>query len=85
MGALAEAKPSSPYTDEQRRSAALLYAIKGNQALVGRELDIPETTLSAWRKTEWWDEETKVKWLSAPIWRPRSNHPTKALAKSLGS
>ena len=46
----------SQYTDEQRYQAARQYAINGTMSSVSRELDIPETTLGMWKKTEWWDE-----------------------------
>lgn len=43
----------SKYTDDIRKQAAISYAIQGNAAAVGRELGISETTLSDWRKQEW--------------------------------
>ena len=44
----------SKYSDEDRRAAALSYAIHGNVQKVSRSLDIPATTLYDWRKSEWW-------------------------------
>jgi len=43
------------YSDQDKREAVMEYLIKGNQAVVSRSLDIPETTLSAWRITDWWE------------------------------
>ena len=48
----------SSYSDEQRRMAATQYAIQGVMSNVARDMNIPETTLSLWKKTEWWDELT---------------------------
>ncbi len=46
----------SKYTDEQRISAAVIYAAKGTYSAVIREKNIPKSTLSNWSKTDWWDE-----------------------------
>ena len=45
----------SKYTDEDRREAAIQYAVKGNLNAVGRALLIPIQTLRDWSKTDWWD------------------------------
>ena len=45
----------SKYTDEQRISAAVIYAAKGTYSAVTREMNIPKSTLSNWSKTDWWD------------------------------
>ena len=45
----------SRYTDEQRREAAIQYAIKGNLRHISKAMDIPRTTLRDWRKQEWFD------------------------------
>lgn len=45
----------SKYTDEQRREAAVLYSIHGHDTKVSRELDIPRSTITEWRKQGWWD------------------------------
>ncbi len=47
--------PGSKYSDEDRRRAVLEYAICGVASKVARNMNIPETTLSGWRKTDWWD------------------------------
>ena len=46
----------SKYTDDQRISAAVIYAAKGTYSAVIREKNIPKSTLSNWSKTDWWDE-----------------------------
>ena len=43
------------YTEEQRREAAVQYAINGNKSAISRALDIPRTTIIEWSKSEWWD------------------------------
>jgi len=45
----------SRYSDEDRRSAVLLYLIYGNVKRVAKQLDIPATTIQGWRKSDWWD------------------------------
>ncbi len=45
----------SKYTDEDRRRAVVEYFVMGNMAKVSDSTGIPETTLSGWRKSEWWD------------------------------
>lgn len=45
----------SKYTDDQRREAAVQYAIEGSLRSVERSLNIPNQTLNDWRKSEWWD------------------------------
>ena len=46
----------SKYTDEQRISAAVIYAAKGTYSAVIREMNIPKSTLSNWSKADWWDD-----------------------------
>jgi len=46
----------SKYTDEQRRNAAVQYAIEGNLRKIERDTGIPNQTLSGWGKCEWWQE-----------------------------
>ena len=53
MGDLVHA--GSEYSDEDRRAAALTYAIHGNIQKVSRSLNIPATTLYDWRESEWWE------------------------------
>jgi len=48
----------SPYSDEQRRQCAIEYGIHGVLARVSEYTGVPESTLSLWKKTEWWDELT---------------------------
>ena len=45
----------SKYSDDQRMQAAVLYAVHGVGSIVSREMNIPETTISNWRKQDWWD------------------------------
>ena len=46
----------SKYTDTERKEAAVQYAITGLLTRVSSDTGIPETTLSDWTKTEWWDD-----------------------------
>ena len=48
----------SKYSDEQRRQCAIEYGIHGVLARVSEFTGVPESTLSLWKKTEWWDELT---------------------------
>lgn len=48
--------PGSKYTDEQRIEAAIQYAATGSLAKVEQLTGIPDSTVSDWRKQEWWDE-----------------------------
>jgi hypothetical protein len=50
--------PGSKYTDEDRRAAALSYAVHGIMSKVSRSLGIAETTLSLWKKSDWWESLT---------------------------
>jgi len=45
------------YSNEQRYEAAIMWATTGVMSQVARALDIPETTLSSWKR-EWpeWDD-----------------------------
>ena len=45
----------SKYTDEQRKEAAILYAINGNLSSIEKAMSIPNQTLSEWKKSDWWD------------------------------
>ena len=53
MGSLT--KQGSKYTDEDRRRVAVEYLITGNMKKVAKSTGIPETTLSGWKQSEWWD------------------------------
>jgi hypothetical protein len=46
----------SKWTDEDRRNAATVYAVKGSLSAVERDLDIPRTTMVKWKQSDWWDE-----------------------------
>lgn len=46
----------SRYTDEDRRNAAMRYALTGNLHAVERETGIPNQTLSDWKRSEWWED-----------------------------
>ena len=43
----------SKYTDEQRREAAVQYAISGNLAEVERQTGIPDSTVHTWLNSDW--------------------------------
>jgi len=45
----------SKYTDQDRRQAVLEYAIYGSFTRVAKSMDIPRQTLSAWKRTDWWE------------------------------
>jgi len=49
---------TSPWTNEDRRLAAMLYLTKGSYKAVERATGIPDSTLGLWSKTEWWAELT---------------------------
>ena len=51
---------SSHYSDEDRRTAVALYLEHGKASIVSNRTGIPETTLSMWRKQEWWDDLAAV-------------------------
>ena len=44
------------YSTEQRAQAAVHYAVSGSLAKIECELGIPDSTVSQWKKTEWWDD-----------------------------
>jgi transposase-like protein len=46
----------SKYTDEERREAAVQYAVTGSVSATSRAMDIPRRTISDWTRTDWWDE-----------------------------
>ncbi len=49
--------PGSKYTDEDRRRAALEYALTGSLTKVAKRTDIPRKTVSDWKnKSDWWVE-----------------------------
>jgi len=43
----------SRYTDEQRRQAAIQYAIEGSLAKIEQDLGIPDSTMCDWLKQDW--------------------------------
>ena len=45
----------SKYTDDVRREAAVQYAITGSLSAITKAMDIPQQTLSSWKKTDWWE------------------------------
>ena len=47
---------SSHYSNEDRRAAVSIYLETGKGSIVSLRTGIPETTLSMWRKTEWWED-----------------------------
>jgi hypothetical protein len=48
--------PGSQYTDEDRRRAAIEYAILGSLVAVEKSTGIPDSTLCEWKKQEWWED-----------------------------
>jgi len=44
----------SKYADEQRKEAAVLYAVKGTYSQVARQTGIPKQTLRDWGQKDWW-------------------------------
>jgi hypothetical protein len=52
MGELVES--GSKYTDEDRRIAVVEYAVHGVMSKVSKSTGIPETTLSSWKRSDWW-------------------------------
>ncbi len=59
----------SKYTDNQRESAAIQYAVSGNMKAVSKAVGIPRSTLIGWRDTDWWTEI-----ISAVINEKREQH-----------
>ena len=50
-------KSGSKYSDEDRRRAVVEYCVKGVMSKVAERTGIPETTLSSWKRQEWWEAE----------------------------
>ena len=46
---------TSQYSDEDRRQAAILYAIHGKVTKVAELLSIPRQTIDQWKRTDWWN------------------------------
>lgn len=46
--------PGSKYSDEDRRRAAIEYALLGSVKKVSQTTGIPVGTLHSWRHTDWW-------------------------------
>lgn len=46
----------SLYTDEQRRQAVVAYQVLGNLRELERQTGIPNETLGAWKRSDWWNE-----------------------------
>ena len=63
----------SKYTDDQRRAAAIQYAIEGSLTKIAHDHCIPRTTINEWSKTEWWLES---------IVKVRRENETMVLAKA---
>lgn len=55
MSNLAETSQGSKYSDDDRRQAITEYAVYGHIPTVSKNLNIPETTLTDWRKKDWWE------------------------------
>ncbi len=52
------APTGSKYTDEDRRQAVVLYLTLGTNTAVAKELGCGQTTISNWRRTDWWEQES---------------------------
>lgn len=46
----------SKYTDEDRRNAAMQYAITGKLTAVEQATGIPDATVQSWTKADWWED-----------------------------
>ncbi len=44
------------WTREQKQQAAIQYAIQGSLAKIERDQGIPDSTVSTWKKEDWWDD-----------------------------
>ena len=55
MGELVES--GSKYNDEDRRRAVVEYAVHGVMSKVSKATGIPETTLSSWKRSDWWESQ----------------------------
>ena len=49
----------SQYSNEDRREAAAHYVVHGVMSKVSKLTNISETTLSGWKKNDWWVELTE--------------------------
>lgn len=56
MSNLAATCQGSQYTDEDRRRALVEFSIIGHVPTVSINLNIPESTLKDWKRSEWWEE-----------------------------
>ncbi len=50
----------SKYSDEDRRRVAIEYHIHGTQTKVAKITGIPQTTISDWIKTEWFEVQSQA-------------------------
>ena len=58
MSNLATTSQGSQYSNEDRREAASHYVVHGVMTKVANLTNIPERTLSDWKKQEWWQALT---------------------------
>ena len=58
--ALIPNRSGSQYTREQIREAAAHYVVVGSVQRVAELTGIPDSTLDAWRRTDWWDALTSA-------------------------
>ena len=56
MGRLVET--GSKYADVDRRKAVALYMTLATNTAVAKEIGCYQSTISRWRRTDWWDEES---------------------------
>ena len=54
MSQLVENTSGSKYSDQDRRQAAMEYAIHGTLSKTSEHTGIPERTLYDWKESEWW-------------------------------
>ncbi len=60
MGRLVET--GSKYTDEDRRKAVVLYMLLPTNTAVAKEIGCYQSTISRWRRTDWWEQERVRFW-----------------------
>ena len=52
----------SKYTDEDRRKAVVLYMVLPTNTAVAKEIGCYQSTISRWRRTDWWEQERVRFW-----------------------
>ena len=54
------ANKGSKYTDEHRRAAIGMFLVTGNYKETAKRLNMPDTTIHNWTKSEWWLNEIAI-------------------------